>query len=163
MAGTIISESWDGAARCRELLASAAAVDAAVDRLVALSRHHGLDGWLVNIENEVLPEQVQNISRLSNPHSFRISCDILSVIFGPVPAYLPTSYQLLPNSKGTLIALLIQDEDGGGTNPMSLCCRVENGGHYFPTPTCEYPRSVFCLSVPFGPVLSWSVLCDVVS
>ena len=33
-------------------------VDDVINRLVAISRHHGIDGWLLNIENAVDAEQV---------------------------------------------------------------------------------------------------------
>ena len=50
-----------GAETCRRLLRSERTVDAVVDRLVAISRHHGLDGWLLNIENAVDAEQVSQM------------------------------------------------------------------------------------------------------
>ncbi|KAF0296327.1 Cytosolic endo-beta-N-acetylglucosaminidase [Amphibalanus amphitrite] len=62
--GTLMTEFDAGAAICRRLLRSEETVDAVVDRLVAVSRHHGLDGWLLNIENPIDTQQLPTLSYL---------------------------------------------------------------------------------------------------
>ena len=54
-----MTEFAAGAELCRRLLRSEQTVDDVIDRLVAISRHHGLDGWLLNIENPVDVHQVR--------------------------------------------------------------------------------------------------------
>ena len=53
-----MTEFAAGAEICRRLLSSEGTALAVVERLVAVARHHGLDGWLVNIENVVDADQV---------------------------------------------------------------------------------------------------------
>ena len=54
-----MTEFAAGAEICRRLLRSEETVDDVIDRLVAISRHYGLDGWLLNIENPVDVDQVR--------------------------------------------------------------------------------------------------------
>jgi mannosyl-glycoprotein endo-beta-N-acetylglucosaminidase len=51
--GTLITEWEAGAAACRTLFGSAAAAEAAAAQLAAIAAHHGFEGWLVNVENDV--------------------------------------------------------------------------------------------------------------
>ncbi|GJP70253.1 hypothetical protein CLOP_g1216 [Closterium sp. NIES-67] len=51
--GTFITEWEQGAAVCRQLLASPATAALAAQQLAELAHWHGFHGWLVNIENKV--------------------------------------------------------------------------------------------------------------
>ncbi|XP_037093003.1 cytosolic endo-beta-N-acetylglucosaminidase-like [Pollicipes pollicipes] len=62
--GTIITESAAGEETCQQLLRSQEVVEVVVERLVAVSRHHGLDGWLLNIENAIDPAQLPLLRHL---------------------------------------------------------------------------------------------------
>ncbi|KAF6265409.1 glycosyl hydrolase family 85-domain-containing protein [Scenedesmus sp. NREL 46B-D3] len=57
--GTFITEFGQGRQRCNRLFASRAAAQAVADQLVAVARHYGFEGWLVNIENALSGDQVQ--------------------------------------------------------------------------------------------------------
>jgi mannosyl-glycoprotein endo-beta-N-acetylglucosaminidase len=57
--GTFITEFGQGKQRCNRLFSSRAAAQAVADQLVAVARHYGFEGWLVNIENSLSREQVQ--------------------------------------------------------------------------------------------------------
>lgn len=59
MLGTFITEFGPGKQRCSRLFASTASAEAVAEQLVRLALHHGFEGWLVNIENPLTPEQVR--------------------------------------------------------------------------------------------------------
>lgn len=54
--GTFLTEWEEGKEVCRRLFHSPIVAIALAERLVALAGYHGLDGWLINIENEVESE-----------------------------------------------------------------------------------------------------------
>lgn len=56
--GTFITEWEAGSAVCKKLLASEETVALAVRQLVCIANHHGFEGWLINIENEVPIEKI---------------------------------------------------------------------------------------------------------
>lgn len=51
--GTLITENEAGYRLCRSLLSDRQVALVAIGRLAELSRHCGVDGWLINIENKV--------------------------------------------------------------------------------------------------------------
>ncbi|KAG7173940.1 Cytosolic endo-beta-N-acetylglucosaminidase 2-like, partial [Homarus americanus] len=56
--GTFITE-WDtGSAICKKMLASKDSVANCVSQLVKIASYHSFEGWLINIENEIDPEQI---------------------------------------------------------------------------------------------------------
>lgn len=58
MVGTFITE-WDaGAEICNEILADKSSVQNVVLQLTRIAKYHGFEGWLLNIENKINPEQV---------------------------------------------------------------------------------------------------------
>lgn len=59
--GTFITE-WDaGRDACRQLFASEAAAEQCARQLAAIAAWHGFEGWLINIENELSPENVPHV------------------------------------------------------------------------------------------------------
>ncbi|XP_060079983.1 cytosolic endo-beta-N-acetylglucosaminidase-like [Ylistrum balloti] len=61
MMGTLITEWDDGKKRCHQIIESDDSYKAFADKLVAITQHYGMDGWLVNIENVVEPDKVQRL------------------------------------------------------------------------------------------------------
>ena len=62
--GTFITEWEGGREACRRLFASPSLASSLAGRMVEMARHYGLDGWLINIENEVevgREEGVENV------------------------------------------------------------------------------------------------------
>ena len=53
--GTIITEWKEGKIRCSKLLEN---IDAATDQLALIQNFFGFDGWLVNIENTLEPQEI---------------------------------------------------------------------------------------------------------
>lgn len=51
--GTFITEWEAGAATCLKLLSSNAMAERCAHQLATIAKHHGFDGWIVNIENEI--------------------------------------------------------------------------------------------------------------
>ena len=60
-AGTLITEWDDGRKVWDEVLKSDDCVENFVDSLVAICCHFGFDGYLLNVENSVLPEHVSRL------------------------------------------------------------------------------------------------------
>ncbi|XP_033125700.1 cytosolic endo-beta-N-acetylglucosaminidase-like [Anneissia japonica] len=58
MLGTFITEWKDGAERCKQVLASEDAYKCFADKMVALAKYYRFDGWLINVENQIEPEQM---------------------------------------------------------------------------------------------------------
>ncbi|RUS76049.1 hypothetical protein EGW08_016179, partial [Elysia chlorotica] len=56
--GTIITEWDDGAAICKQMLESFALVDELTTKLANIAAFFGFDGWLINIENKIEPDQI---------------------------------------------------------------------------------------------------------
>ncbi|VDK51475.1 unnamed protein product [Anisakis simplex] len=61
--GTFITEWTSGAKICSEILASAENVERTVDKLVEIAKFYNFEGWLVNIENEIEPTQLEMLHR----------------------------------------------------------------------------------------------------
>jgi hypothetical protein len=59
--GTLITEWAEGRETCSRHFENEATVDALVDYLVCLSARESIDGWLINIENELGDVEVENI------------------------------------------------------------------------------------------------------
>ncbi|XP_062513553.1 cytosolic endo-beta-N-acetylglucosaminidase-like isoform X2 [Corticium candelabrum] len=59
--GTFITEWDDGAVRCQKLLESEATYRRVADQLVAIALYYKLEGWLVNIENNILSDNVMRL------------------------------------------------------------------------------------------------------
>ncbi|EPB74491.1 glycosyl hydrolase family 85 [Ancylostoma ceylanicum] len=59
--GTFITEWTGGAKLCERFLASEDSVRITVQSLVAIARHYTFDGYLINIENAIMPEQLHNL------------------------------------------------------------------------------------------------------
>jgi mannosyl-glycoprotein endo-beta-N-acetylglucosaminidase len=57
--GTFITEWGLGARRCSRLFKDAAAAQAVADQLLAIAKHYGFEGWLINIENGISEHGVQ--------------------------------------------------------------------------------------------------------
>lgn len=57
--GTLITEWQAGAELCASMLADAGVAERCAQQLAAIALFFGFDGWLVNIENDLTPEQVQ--------------------------------------------------------------------------------------------------------
>jgi len=51
--GTFITEWEDGYNKCSRLLADLSLIERFVDQMVNIAAHHSMDGWLINIENEI--------------------------------------------------------------------------------------------------------------
>ena len=51
--GTIITEWKDGAMLCDWLLRDEGTIQRFVEQIVAITHYYNLDGWLVNIENNI--------------------------------------------------------------------------------------------------------------
>ncbi|GFO00336.1 cytosolic endo-beta-n-acetylglucosaminidase-like [Plakobranchus ocellatus] len=56
--GTIITEWDDGATLCKEMLKSSTQVNELSTKLADIAAFYGFDGWLINIENKIEPEQI---------------------------------------------------------------------------------------------------------
>lgn len=61
MMGTLITEWDDGKKRCHQIIDSEESYKKFADKLVEITQHYGMDGWLVNIENVVQADKVQNL------------------------------------------------------------------------------------------------------
>ncbi|OWF35240.1 cytosolic endo-beta-N-acetylglucosaminidase-like [Mizuhopecten yessoensis] len=59
MMGTLITEWDDGKKRCHQIIESEETYKKFADKMVAITQHYGMDGWLVNIENVVEAGKVQ--------------------------------------------------------------------------------------------------------
>lgn len=60
--GTFITE-WDaGAEICNEILADKSSVQNVVLQLTRIAKYHGFEGWLLNIENKINPEQIGRLT-----------------------------------------------------------------------------------------------------
>ncbi|CAH8292715.1 unnamed protein product [Eruca vesicaria subsp. sativa] len=59
--GTFITESDEGKAKCKELLATKESAEMYAERLGELASSLGFDGWLLNIENEIDQVQIPNL------------------------------------------------------------------------------------------------------
>ncbi len=59
--GTLITEWEAGAAACAELFGSPEAAADAAEALARIAACYGLEGWLINIENEVPPGHIPNL------------------------------------------------------------------------------------------------------
>jgi mannosyl-glycoprotein endo-beta-N-acetylglucosaminidase len=57
----LITEWDEGAAICHEILSSVESAQHFADQLVAIAAHHCFDGWLLNIENEIKPDQISTL------------------------------------------------------------------------------------------------------
>ena len=51
--GTFITEWEDGQEKCAYLLGDISVLEQFVDQMVNIAVHHSMDGWLINIENEI--------------------------------------------------------------------------------------------------------------
>jgi len=51
--GTLITEGDEGERLCAQLFSSRECAQEAAEQLVAIAMHHGLQGWLLNIENRL--------------------------------------------------------------------------------------------------------------
>ena len=58
---TLITEWEAGAAHCRRLFGTPASAEAAAQQLAAIASHHGFEGWIINIENEVEPGHIPHL------------------------------------------------------------------------------------------------------
>ncbi|XP_035827207.1 uncharacterized protein LOC101863364 isoform X2 [Aplysia californica] len=56
--GTVITEWDDGAKICQELLSSKSSIDKFTTKLAEIADFYNFDGWLINIENPIQPDQV---------------------------------------------------------------------------------------------------------
>uniref|UniRef100_A0A8R1E6W3 FYVE-type domain-containing protein n=2 Tax=Caenorhabditis japonica TaxID=281687 RepID=A0A8R1E6W3_CAEJA len=61
--GTFITEWIPGKAICKKILENEETVEKTANSLVAIARHFGFDGWLINIENEIEPERIELLIR----------------------------------------------------------------------------------------------------
>ncbi|XP_033631181.1 cytosolic endo-beta-N-acetylglucosaminidase-like [Asterias rubens] len=61
MLGTVITEWTDGSERCQEAFSSEASYKALADKLVAIAQFYKFDGWLINIENQILPQHMPQL------------------------------------------------------------------------------------------------------
>ncbi|XP_022089339.1 cytosolic endo-beta-N-acetylglucosaminidase-like isoform X2 [Acanthaster planci] len=61
MLGTVITEWTDGFQRCEQAFASEASYKALADKLVAIAKYYKFDGWLINIENKILPQHMPQL------------------------------------------------------------------------------------------------------
>ncbi|XP_033739012.1 cytosolic endo-beta-N-acetylglucosaminidase-like isoform X3 [Pecten maximus] len=61
MMGTLITEWDDGKKRCHQIIESEESYMMFADKLVEITKHYGMDGWLVNIENVVQADRVQRM------------------------------------------------------------------------------------------------------
>ncbi|KAK8735429.1 hypothetical protein OTU49_005386 [Cherax quadricarinatus] len=59
--GTLITEWDEGANICQKMLANEDSVAACVSQLVKIANYHSFEGWLINIENKIDPEQVEQL------------------------------------------------------------------------------------------------------
>jgi len=59
--GTLITEWTEGAEICQIMLLDDEQVARVVKKLVDLAVYYQFDGWLINIENEVMPAQIDNL------------------------------------------------------------------------------------------------------
>ena len=59
--GTFITEWEAGAAVCRQLFGSAATAQRAAHQLASIAACYGFEGWLVNIENDLNPSNVDHV------------------------------------------------------------------------------------------------------
>ena len=59
--GTLITEWAIGAVKCLELFATKGFAEQFASQLSRIMDHYGFDGWLINIENPVLPLLLPNI------------------------------------------------------------------------------------------------------
>ncbi|VDM66461.1 unnamed protein product [Strongylus vulgaris] len=59
--GTFITEGKGGAKLCEQFLTSEETVRKTVQSLVCVTQRYNFDGWLVNIENKVLIQQLNNL------------------------------------------------------------------------------------------------------
>eukprot|EP00731_Ephydatia_muelleri_P031174 Em0022g688a len=59
--GTIITEWQDGARLCSQLFESDDLVVKLAQRLVDMAEYYNFDGWLVNIENPIKPQQMEAV------------------------------------------------------------------------------------------------------
>ena len=57
--GTFITEWGLGAQRCARLFQDPAAAQTVADQLVAISKHYGFEGWLINMENRLSDHGVE--------------------------------------------------------------------------------------------------------
>ncbi|CAM9647193.1 unnamed protein product [Ascophyllum nodosum] len=60
--GTFITEWGEGLNLCAKLLQSEEVAERAATKLAQIAVDHGFDGWLVNIENKIVP--VENVGRM---------------------------------------------------------------------------------------------------
>ncbi|XP_070581186.1 cytosolic endo-beta-N-acetylglucosaminidase-like isoform X2 [Ptychodera flava] len=61
MLGTLITEWDDGKERCQQFLKDEASYKTLADKLVEITKYYNFDGWLINIENKIEPDQVKNL------------------------------------------------------------------------------------------------------
>lgn len=59
--GTFITEWSDGSRRCVDMFSDRCTAELAAEQLVAVAKHFGFEGWLINIENHLAPRQVRNM------------------------------------------------------------------------------------------------------
>ncbi|XP_067938150.1 cytosolic endo-beta-N-acetylglucosaminidase-like isoform X3 [Watersipora subatra] len=59
--GTFITEWEDGQEKCAYLLGDISVLEQFVDQMVNIAVHHSMDGWLINIENEIRADQIGNL------------------------------------------------------------------------------------------------------
>ena len=65
--GTLITENEAGIEQCKSIFGSTDKVDKAVQQLVKIASYHGLEGWLINIENQVPSKDlVSGFSQFAN-------------------------------------------------------------------------------------------------
>ncbi|CAL4091185.1 unnamed protein product, partial [Meganyctiphanes norvegica] len=63
--GTFITEWKPGATICEKLLENDETLNRAVQNLVKIAQHYKFEGWLINIENEIKPHQVDQLVKFS--------------------------------------------------------------------------------------------------
>ena len=59
--GTFITEWDDGKARCEDFLQSSNKYTVLAEKLVAMAKHYGFEGWLINIENKIEVHVLSNL------------------------------------------------------------------------------------------------------
>lgn len=80
MLGTLITEWEQGATYCRQLFGSPAAAEQTACQLAAIAWAYGFDGWVVNIENELLPAHVPHVIHCLRWFSSGAGCAALALL-----------------------------------------------------------------------------------
>uniref|UniRef100_T2M8M3 Cytosolic endo-beta-N-acetylglucosaminidase n=1 Tax=Hydra vulgaris TaxID=6087 RepID=T2M8M3_HYDVU len=61
--GTFITEWQDGARACASIFSDISSVKRFAKILVEIACYYNFDGWLINIENDIIPSQVENLKK----------------------------------------------------------------------------------------------------